>query len=97
MKSKYGWQRWMVTATVVSALVAPAANAAPVGGHAPDPVVNAYTPSPEVTAPGLESNDGFDWGDAGIGAAAMLAFGAIGAGAAVTLNGKSRLRGTVAK
>jgi hypothetical protein len=29
MKSKYGWQRWMVTATVASALLAPAANAAP--------------------------------------------------------------------
>jgi hypothetical protein len=94
---KYRWQRWMVTATVVSALVAPAANAAPVGGQAPDPVVDAYTPSTVVTASGVESNDGFDWGDAGIGAAAMLAFGAIGAAAAVTLNGKSRLRGTVAK
>jgi hypothetical protein len=97
MKSKYGWQRWMVTATVVSALAAPAANAAPVGGQAADPVVDAYTPGPVVTASGLDSNKGFAWGDAGIGAAAMLAVGAIAAGAAVTLDGKSRLRGPVAK
>jgi hypothetical protein len=85
-----------VTATVASALLAPAANAAPVGGQAPDPVVDAYTPSPVVTASGLESNDGFDWGDAGIGAAAMLAFGAIAAGAAVRLLGvRSALTGSL--
>jgi hypothetical protein len=36
MKSKYRWQRWMVTATVASALVAPAAVTAPSAAAAPD-------------------------------------------------------------
>jgi hypothetical protein len=42
-----------------------------------EPVTTTVTPA--------ASADGFDWGDAGVGAAAMLALGTIAAGAAVTL------------
>jgi hypothetical protein len=38
------------------------------------------------------ASNGFDWGDAGIGAAGMLALGAIGAGAVVATGRNSRHR-----
>jgi hypothetical protein len=43
----------------------------------------------EVQAP----SGGFDWGDAGIGAAGMLALFSIGAGSALMLTGRRRRRG----
>jgi hypothetical protein len=48
-------------------------------------------PAPVVAAG--EPSGGFDWGDAGIGAAAMLALFSIAAGSALLLSGRRRRRG----
>ena len=42
MKSKHGWQLWMATAALVSALAAPGASAAPVDGRGTSPALKAY-------------------------------------------------------
>ncbi|MFL5842973.1 MAG: hypothetical protein ACJ77Z_21220 [Thermoleophilaceae bacterium] len=42
MRSKYGWQRWMATAAVVSALAAPGASASPADGLGTSPALKAY-------------------------------------------------------
>ena len=77
-------RRSLALASVVGALAAPAASAAPID---PEGVKAPYTvrtpPKPLPTPEPTVVSDGFDWGDAGIGAAAMLAVGAIGAGAAI--------------
>jgi hypothetical protein len=96
--------RSLALATVVSALAAPAASARPIdlvpsaatdapqqpyggGASAPSP-----SPAPATVA---VSGDGFDWGDAGIGASGMLALLAIGAGA-VLASGRRLSRHEVA-
>ena len=74
-------RRGAALAIVGSALAAPAASAKPIdappGWSHPD--YSAGAPVAVVKA----EVDGFDWGDAGIGAAAVVAIVAIGAGAAV--------------
>jgi hypothetical protein len=56
------------------------------------PYAPQSTPSP---APTSTPGDGFDWGDAGIGATVVLALGAMVAGGAVVLRTRPQ-RGTVA-
>jgi hypothetical protein len=51
--------------------------------------ISAIPPVVQVSAP----SGGFDWGDAGIGAAAMLALFSIAAGSALMLMGRRRRRG----
>jgi hypothetical protein len=83
-------RRGLALATVIGALAAPAAQAAPIdptGVDAPYKV----DPTPPPAEPTV-ATDGFDWGDAGIGAAAMLAVGAIGAGAALATGRVPRQR-----
>jgi hypothetical protein len=86
-------RRSLALVTVVSALAAPAASGRPIdlvpstATDAPQQQrygggVNAPTPT-STLAPVTVSGDGFDWGDAGIGATGMLALVAIGAGAAL--------------
>jgi hypothetical protein len=100
-------RRSLALATAVGAFAAPGAAAAPLdpqgvnqGYHTqganeayatPNSVLGsaALTPAPEPTT---VAADGFDWGDAGIGAAAILALGAIGAGAVVATGRVSRHR-----
>jgi hypothetical protein len=81
-------RRGLALATVVSALAAPAASARPIdlvpatATDAPQQersAIPASTSSPP--APVTVSGDGFDWGDAGIGATGMFALVTIGAGA----------------
>jgi len=107
----------MATATVVSALAAPAAYASPIDGRGQQPVkvstpvqgdlrspdardaakhvVITYepgkvsTPTEEVSQ--LPSN-GFDWGDAGIGAAGMLALVALACGTLLIVGHRRRGR-----
>ena len=59
--------------------------------------VDAARDLPPVQIPVLEtrnaSSGGFDWGDAGIGAAGMLAVFSIAAGAALLLTGRRRRHG----
>jgi hypothetical protein len=68
-------------ALTLTALAPAAASAKPIG---PDPASSTQTPPPiqvvRVTAP-----SGFDWGDAGIGAAGGLALTMLGVGAALTI------------
>ena len=52
--------------------------------------------APAVESPTASPSGGFDWGDATIGAAAMLAITAIAAGGAVELSRRRRPRPTVA-
>ena len=84
-------RRGLVLATVIGALAAPAASAAPIdpavpgtGGQTNDRPNRAYIPRP-AHEPVAVAGDGFDWGDAGIGAAGMLALAAIGGGAAIAV------------
>jgi hypothetical protein len=88
-------RRAVAGAGVVAALAAPAAAARPA-----DPAVpgsNPSTPSqlqagdprPVSVETASTAGDGFDWGDAGIGALTVLGAGALGAGAAL---GAGRLR-----
>jgi hypothetical protein len=76
-------RRGLALATVVGALAAPAASAAPVG--ADPPYTARYTPMPNWSQPAPVASDGFDWADAGIGAAGMLAVVALAAGTTVAV------------
>jgi hypothetical protein len=79
----------IATALAATALSAPSANAVPVeapaGANLPvginggvNPIANRETPRPAAAAD--HSSGSFDWADAGIGAAGMLAALGLGAG-----------------
>jgi hypothetical protein len=76
--------RSLALAATVSALAAPAASALPAevvqGG--PDSQEEPSTPVRVVT---VETDTGFDWGDAGIGAGSGLALVFIGVGSALAV------------
>jgi hypothetical protein len=90
----------LAVAGIVTAVAAPAAWAGPIervdrdGSGYERPLsaygVEAFPPAPE---PVTSSGDGFDWGDAGIGATAILALAAIGAGATVAVGHRPRRHG----
>lgn len=64
-----------VAALAVAAIAAPAASARPIDsvGYHPQPAATSSNPAPaEVRVVEQQSGSGFDWGDAGIGAAAMF-------------------------
>jgi hypothetical protein len=70
--------RTLAAAIAAAAIAAPSAAAMPAdAGHGAD---HAQRPTTQVVAVRAH---GFDWGDAGIGAAAMLSVLGVGAGAAV--------------
>ena len=134
MNTQSTLRRGLAIATVVSALGAPAASAAPVeqfspsttnseagapvdysknsatGAYAPDReiYVNPSTGFPgsdaaaEATSPApvrvvqAGADNGFDWGDAGIGAGGLLALAAIASGALVAIRHRPGARHTVA-
>ena len=96
--STHSVRRSLVLAAIVIGLAAPAASAAPV-----QPVdlnqdrqsqAAAYSVPPlefsSPPAPASGSSQGFDWGDAGIGATAVLALAAIAAGAAAAVGHRPR-------
>ena len=102
MKSNSRWRRGLAVATVVSALGAPAASAAPVEQSIPSTVhsepgatvdysknsaTGDYAPATEAPVRVVQAgaDNGFDWGDAGIGAGGLLALAAIASGAAVAI------------
>jgi hypothetical protein len=100
-------RRGLALAIAVSALAAPIASAAPIDqpvpGTAGDITLRPsgdrdepYAASVTAAEPSTVSGDGFDWGDAGIGAAAMLALAAIGAGGALVVVRRPRHGHTVA-
>jgi hypothetical protein len=83
-------KRMLAALLVIAALAAPAASARPIDRVLPPgtthETVNEGAPSqvgsvPVSVQPVDTSSDGFDWGDAGIGAAAMLTLLGLGTGA----------------
>ena len=77
-------QRFKTTAATALALsaIAPAASARPL---APDPVYHPGTSTPTIVRVSAPSSPGFDWGDAGIGAAGGVALSIVGLGGALAI------------
>jgi hypothetical protein len=90
MSSQQRFRRTRVAATslAVVALAAPAAQARP----ALDPPVGHHQPQHSAVVVTPASNGGFDWGTAGIGAAAGAGLVLVGAGSfALTYRGRVRV------
>jgi hypothetical protein len=68
----------LATTLAVAAIVAPTASARPAEAYLPSSV-NAGSDEPAATS----SSAGFDWADAGVGAAGMLSLLGLGTGVAV--------------
>ena len=105
-------RRTLALATAVTAMAAPVASAGPVDPVIPgaagdevqgpsypnatlDPSLRAV-PSSSASATQTTSSDGFDWGDAGLGAGAVLGLTAMAAGTTVVLRHRPRRGHTVA-
>ena len=106
MRNRHTMRRVIALATVIGTLAAPTAWAAPFEERVPSSTVNegsatgqvqaeSYSPSAAPPQSPTVAGDGFSWGDAGIGAAAMVALAAIAAGALV-VTGHRGSRQTVA-
>lgn len=97
MKSNNTLRRGLAVATVVSALAAPAASAAPIEQFIPS-TVNSEPSGQQapVRVVQVGADNGFDWGDAGIGAGGLLALAAIASGALVAIRHRPDARHTVA-
>jgi hypothetical protein len=92
---------WTVTALVIvlAAISVPTAGARPVEEYLPGTSQGQSEPGTPEPAPAPTPSatvDGFDWGDAGIGASAVLALGAIATGTLVATGHGPRRRQTVA-
>ena len=74
--------RTALAALAVAAIVAPAAGAQPIDGSPPVRVNEDARPAVMTRTVEVHST-GFDWADAGLGAAAMLSVLGLGAGAVV--------------
>ena len=84
--------RTVAVAAAVSALAAPTASAIPVEQFVPDSRGGDSTgQAVPVRVVQVGADQGFDWGDAGIGATGLLALMAMGAGAAVATGHRPRL------
>ena len=100
-------QRITTSLAVTLALAASAAPASASPNHLPsaEPPVPAYaghTSNPAVTTPPTivrltAPNSGFDWGDAGIGAAGGFALSMIGLGGVLVVSGQRTRRAQPAK
>jgi hypothetical protein len=85
--------RGLALAAVISALAAPSASAVPVEDFVPHSRSSeSHVRAIPVRVVEVGADRGFDWGDAGIGAAGVLALTAIGAGAALAGGYRPRLR-----
>jgi hypothetical protein len=82
MLPKYPLKTTAATALALGALAAPAASAKPL---APDPVYDPGTSAPTIVRVYAPSSPGFDWGDAGIGAAGGVALAIVGLGGALAI------------
>jgi hypothetical protein len=89
-------RRGLAVATVVGAVAAPA-SAAPVEQLIPSTVNGEPTgQSQPVRVVQVDADNGFDWGDAGIGASGLLALAAIVSGALVAIRHRPDTRHKVA-
>ena len=97
MNSNSRLQHGLAVATVVSALAAPAASAAPVEQFIPSTTDGEPSGQPApVRVVQVGADKGFDWGDAGIGAGGLLALAAIASGAVVAIRHRPDPRQTAA-
>ena len=97
MKSNSTLRRGLAVATVVSALAAPAASAAPIEQMVPSTANGEPSGQPApVRVVQVGADNGFDWGDAGIGAGGLLALSAIASGAMIAIRHRPGTRHTVA-
>jgi hypothetical protein len=86
MKTQSTLRRGLAVATVVSALAAPAASAAPIEQLNPSSVNDQASGQPApVRVVQVGADSGFDWSDAGIGAGGLLALLAIASGGLVAI------------
>ena len=76
-------QRLRASAAIALALGATAAPAASAKVPPPDPI---YKPSPTIVRVTTPASSGFDWGDAGIGAAGGLALAMLGIGGGLAIS-----------
>ena len=79
-------------AAVIATVAAPAASAVPAEQFMPAARANSTERAVPVRVVHLEADQGFDWGDAGIGATGVIALAAIGAGAALATGHRPRAR-----
>jgi hypothetical protein len=84
--------RALTLAAAISALAAPAASAIPVEDFIPATRGDAADRTQPVRVVQVGADQGFDWGDAGIGATGVIALAAIGAGAALATGRRPRAR-----
>jgi hypothetical protein len=97
MKSNSRLRRGLAVATLVSALGAPAASAAPIEQFIPSTTNGEPSGQPApVRVVQSGADNGFDWGDAGIGAGGLLALAAIASGAVVAIRHRPDPRHRVA-
>lgn len=86
MKSNNLLRRGLAVTTVVSAFAAPAASAAPIEDMIPNTRGGESSGQPApIRVVQVGADNGFDWGDAGIGAGGLLALAAIASGAVVAV------------
>ena len=84
MKGNSRMRRALALATIVGALAAPAASAAPIEQLIPHTAEGEQSGQPApVRVVQVSADKGFDWGDAGIGAVGALALVVIATGAVV--------------
>jgi hypothetical protein len=97
MRTQSTLQRGLAIATIVGAFAAPAASAAPIEDTIPS-TVNGEPSGQQapIRVVQVGADNGFDWGDAGIGAGGLLALAAIASGAAVAIRHRPDARHTVA-
>ena len=97
MKPNDTLRRGLAAAVAIGVLAAPAASAAPVEELVPSTVKGKPSSQqvPEVRVVEVSTDEGFDWGDAGIGATGLLALVTIASGALVAVRQRSNARQTV--
>jgi hypothetical protein len=90
MNTKQRLRRGLALATVIGAVAAPGASAYPVDPALPGASHGRGNTGGAVgtTAPETSTSEGFDWGDAGIGAGAAFALTAIGLGGTLAVGSR---------
>jgi hypothetical protein len=84
--------RGLAFAAVIGTVAAPAASAVPAERFLPAARDDSSDRPVPVRVVQVGADEGFDWGDAGIGATGVIALAAIGAGAALATGHRPRAR-----
>ena len=84
--------RILALAAVIGAVAAPPASAIPAEEFIPTSRDDSADRPVPIRVVEVGADQGFDWGDAGIGASGVIALAAIGAGAALATGHRPRAR-----